>query len=116
MDTDEEWGCSEEENWRRFGQNDHCRLYGKRDFIRRLEKVGFYVNELGEGWFGKDFYQKHGFDDLSIMYVATKARQLVKKEESDPKEELLIGLQQENKLLHQVLMNLSDRIMEQKGI
>ena len=26
-ETDEEQGCSEAENWRRFGQGDHCLLY-----------------------------------------------------------------------------------------
>ncbi len=73
MDTEEQWGCSPEENWRRFGQGDHSRLYGKRDFIRRLQSVGFYVNELGKEWFGEEFYEEYGFDDLSVMYVATKA-------------------------------------------
>lgn len=70
--TDEEWGCIPEENWKRFGQNDHCRLYAKEDFIERLENVGFMVNGLGEEWFGSDFYQECGFDKNSILYVATK--------------------------------------------
>ena len=72
MDTEEQWGCTPEENWRRFGQGDHSRLYGKKDFIRRLQSVGFYVNELGKEWFGEEFYGEYGFDDLSVMYVATK--------------------------------------------
>lgn len=70
--TDEQWGCSEKENWRRFGQNDHCRLYAKKDFIKRLEIVGFYVNELGKEWFGTNIYKEYGFDQYSILYVATK--------------------------------------------
>lgn len=37
----------------------------------------FYVNELDENWFGKEFYQKHGFDKLSIIYVAIKSLRLV---------------------------------------
>lgn len=73
VDTDEEWGCSEEENWRRFAQDDHCRLYGKADFIQRLQVSGFYVNELGKSYFGEEFYNEYGFDDNSILYVATKS-------------------------------------------
>lgn len=71
-ETDEEWGLSEEENWRRFGQGDHCRLFAKSDFISRLEKAGFTVNELKKEWFGSEFYQKHGFDEYSILYAGTK--------------------------------------------
>lgn len=29
--TDEEWGLSEVENWRRFDQDDHYRRYAKKD-------------------------------------------------------------------------------------
>lgn len=83
MDTEEQWGCSEEENWRRFGQNDHSRLYGKKDFIRRLQNAGFYVNELDKQWFGEDFYQEYGFDDLSIMYVVTKEIKLVESRDEE---------------------------------
>lgn len=79
-DTEEEWGCSKEENWRRFGQSDHSRLYGREDFIRRLQKAGFYVNELGKEWFGEEFYQAYGFDDLSILYVVTKEIRLVEQD------------------------------------
>lgn len=70
--TDEEWGCSQEENWRRFGQYDHCRLYAADDFVSRLEEAGFYVTKIGEDWFGKEFYEECGFDANSILYVATK--------------------------------------------
>lgn len=75
--TEEQWGCTVEENWRRFGQGDHSRLYGKGDFIERLQQAGFCVNELGKEWFGEEFYDTYGFDDLSIMYVATKGIKLV---------------------------------------
>lgn len=74
--TDEQWGCSEEENWHRFGQGDHCRLYARDDFMKRLEAVGFQVNELGEKWFGADLYKKCGFDRNSILYVLSKQEML----------------------------------------
>ena len=42
--TDEQYGLSEEENWKRFGQGDHIRKYCKQDFIERMEK-SFLVGE-----------------------------------------------------------------------
>lgn len=71
-ETDEQWGCPVEENWRRFGHGAHSRFYGQEDFVNRLQHAGFCVNELGVTWFGSEFYQKHGFDDLSVLYVVTK--------------------------------------------
>lgn len=110
--TDEKWGCSVTENWRRFGQGDHSRFYGKRDFINRLQSAGFRVNELDKSWFGEEFYQRHGFDDLSIMYVATKELCLVEEcvNEVDEQEKRILDLEQENLLLKQTIMNLSDRV------
>ncbi len=110
-ETEEQWGCGKEENWRRFGQGDHSRLYGKNDFIRRLEGTGFHVNELGREWFGEEFYQAHGFDDLSVMYVATKEMVLAERDEKDPISRELIGLQEENRLLRQALNDINDRLM-----
>lgn len=108
QDTEEKWGCSIEENWRRFGQGDHSRLYGREDFIGRLQKAGFYVNELGKEWFGEEFYREYGFDELSVMYVATKAVRLVEQEEN--KERELQGLRRENKLLRQALSNVNEQL------
>lgn len=111
VDTEEQWGCSEEENWRRFGQYDHSRLYGKKDFIRRLQNAGFYVNELDKQWFGEEFYQEYGFDDLSIMYVATKGIKLVESTKDDPHKEIQ-ELQAENRLLRGALNSMNDRLSE----
>lgn len=109
-DTEEQWGCTEEENWRRFGQQDHSRLYGKQDFIGKLQNAGFYVNELGREWFGDEFYETCGFDDLSIMYVATKDIRLVEQNEEGNMAGQLAELQKENRLLRQALNNLNDRL------
>ena len=70
-EIDEEWGCSEEENWRRFGQGDHCRLYSKQGLVDRL-KEQFYVHELGPDYFGKEIYAECGLTDTSVLYVLTK--------------------------------------------
>ena len=110
QDTEEQWGCSEEENWRRFGQGDHSRLYGRNDFIRRLQRAGFYVNELGKEWFGEEFYRLHGFDDLSILYVVTKETRLVEPEKEQVRE--LTQLREENHLLRRALEDVNRRLME----
>lgn len=70
--TDEEWGLSEEENWRRFGQGDHCRKYAKTDLLERLEEAGFCVHELGKEYFGEEIFRQCGLTDTSILYVLTK--------------------------------------------
>lgn len=73
-ETDEEWGCSEEENWRRFGQGDHVRKYSKNDFIKRLESVGFFVHQLGERYFGSNNFKKNALTKTSTLYVVTKKK------------------------------------------
>ncbi|MBD5473717.1 MAG: DUF1792 domain-containing protein [Lachnospiraceae bacterium] len=78
-------------------------------FIEKLNKVGFYVNELGMEWFGEEFYQKCGFNDDSILCVATKEIQLVQNEKENSE---LPDLYAENKLLRQTLENLNRRLSE----
>ena len=71
-DIDEEWGLSEAENWRRFGQNDHCRRYGKKGLISRIEECGWYINSLGKEYFGDETFKELGLIDTSVLYVLTK--------------------------------------------
>lgn len=71
-EIDEEWGLSEEENWRRFGQDDHCRLYARQGLIERLKEAGFYVHELGKEYFGEEMLSECGLTDTSVLYVLTK--------------------------------------------
>lgn len=68
---DEEWGCSEEENWRRFGQNDHCRVYSREGLLERLREF-FYVHELQKEYFGEEVFRECGLTDTSTLYVLTK--------------------------------------------
>jgi glycosyltransferase involved in cell wall biosynthesis/SAM-dependent methyltransferase len=74
-EIDEEWGCSEEENWRRFGQGDHCRAYSKQGLVDRLEEQ-FYVHQLGMNYFGKETFDECGLTDTSILYVLTKSEEV----------------------------------------
>lgn len=71
-EIDEEWGLSEAENWRRFGQNDHCRRYTKNGFVKRLEEAGFYVHQLSKSFFGEKLFEQNSLTDTSVLYVVTK--------------------------------------------
>lgn len=73
-EIDEEWGLSKEENWRRFGQDDHCRYYSKQGLVERLEEAGFCVHQLGKQYFGEDIFTNCGLLDTSTLYVLTKQK------------------------------------------
>jgi len=62
----------EAERWRRFGQNDHVRLYSKNDFIKRIEQAGFRTHQLGEEYFGEELFRRSGITRQSVLYVAEK--------------------------------------------
>lgn len=71
-DIDEEWGLPEAENWRRFGQGDHCRMYGKEGLLQRLEEQ-FYVYSLNKDYFGEDIFNQCALSDTSTLYVLVKS-------------------------------------------
>lgn len=71
-EIDEEWGLSEEENWRRFGQNDHCRVYSKKGLIERLKENGFYVHLFDKSIFGEKLFQENAFTETSTLYILSK--------------------------------------------
>lgn len=70
--TDEEFGLSEEENWTRFGQDDHARLYAREDFLDRLTDAGYLVHILGKEYFGEECWHEQGLNDIHCIYAATK--------------------------------------------
>lgn len=72
QDTDEEFGLPAEENWMRFGQGDHARLYGRADFLKRLIQAGFLVHVLNRDYFGEEAWEQAGLTDIHSLYVATK--------------------------------------------
>lgn len=70
---DEDPGLTDDsERWRRFGQQDHVRLYSKNGFTERLEKSGFKVNEYNIEYFGSEKFKKFGIDNKSVLYIVTK--------------------------------------------
>lgn len=70
--TDEAFGLSAGENWERFGQDDHARLYGREDFLRRLIQAGYRVHILRAEHFGEDVWKQNGLSAIHCLYVASK--------------------------------------------
>ena len=71
--TDEDPGeRSPEERVRRFGKDDHVRLYAKRDFLGRLAQAGFAVEQLGSAQFGAGTFARCGISPGSVLYVVRK--------------------------------------------
>jgi len=60
------------ERWRRFGQDDHVRLYAKGDFLQRLRAAGFRVSELGDAHFGEETLRRCGIAAGSVLYVVRR--------------------------------------------
>lgn len=61
-----------EERWRRFGQDDHIRMYARDDFIRRLERSGFSIQALDAGVFGAEVFRRYGIAERSVLYIGRK--------------------------------------------
>ena len=60
------------ERWRRFGQDDHIRLYSKKGFIERVEGTGFTIDQYGVDYFGEDAFFLYGISLRSILYIVEK--------------------------------------------
>jgi N-acetylglucosaminyldiphosphoundecaprenol N-acetyl-beta-D-mannosaminyltransferase len=60
------------ERWRRFGQDDHVRLYSKPGFLDRVRSAGFRVDELGAAHFGEDSLRESGITPRSVLYVVRR--------------------------------------------
>ncbi len=61
------------ERWRRFGQDDHVRLYSKQGFLARVRDAGFVVHQLDRAFFGAETFARHGITQQSVLYVVEKA-------------------------------------------
>ncbi len=65
------------ERWRRFGQDDHVRLYSKRGFLERVQQAGFVVNEHNVNYFGEECFARHGISLQSVLYVVERRAEKV---------------------------------------
>ncbi|WP_370479344.1 methyltransferase domain-containing protein [Tamlana flava] len=63
---------SEHLRWKYFGQDDHVRMYSKKDFVDRLKSTGFKVNQYGSNYFGKTAFELAGINKKSVLYVVEK--------------------------------------------
>jgi len=72
---DEEWGLSEAENWRRFGQGDHSRVYSKQGLMDRMTEAGWYIHNLDINYFGEETFERTGLSDTSTLYLLTKTEE-----------------------------------------
>lgn len=71
--TDEDPGVTDvSERLRRFGQEDHVRIYSGADFTERLQNAGFRVTKLGRGHFGPEAFERCGLTPQSALYVVEK--------------------------------------------
>jgi SAM-dependent methyltransferase len=73
VDIDEDITVTDpDERWRRFGQDDHVRLYSKKDFVNRLTEVGFKVEECGAKFFSQAEMIYNGISPKSVLYIVRK--------------------------------------------
>jgi FkbM family methyltransferase len=63
------------ERWRRFGQDDHVRLYNKSGFVERVKEAGFTLNSLGMDYFGEEVFKKYGITKTSVLYIVEKTNE-----------------------------------------
>lgn len=63
---------TEEERWRFFGQNDHVRLYAHNDYVKKIKKHDFMLEELGIKHFGKHIFRRLGLKNTSVLYIVKK--------------------------------------------
>jgi len=62
----------ESERWRLFGQNDHVRLYARKEYTERIKAVGFQLDELDISFFGIRVFKMLGLKQSSVLYIANK--------------------------------------------
>ncbi|RDS79990.1 methyltransferase domain-containing protein [Dyella psychrodurans] len=68
--TDEDPSVTDvDERWRRFGQDDHIRMYERSDFLQRLQAGGFQVESLDAAKFGPELFQQCGITEQSVLYI-----------------------------------------------
>lgn len=60
------------ERWRRFGQDDHVRLYAHDDYVQRIFELGFNLYQLDQSYFSAQTFKRLGLKDSSILYIVSK--------------------------------------------
>lgn len=60
------------ERWRRFGQDDHIRLYSQKVFTERLAKAGFLVEKITSTNIPVADIKKYGLPENIVLYICYK--------------------------------------------
>ncbi len=60
------------ERWRRFGQDDHVRLYNRVGFLERICEAGFKVKTLDVSYFGLATFESLGLKSESVLYIVNR--------------------------------------------
>ena len=70
---DEDPSCTDiAERWRRFGQDDHIRLYSQKVFTKRLEKAGFRIKKFTSKEIPVADIKKFGLPGNIVLYIGNK--------------------------------------------
>lgn len=59
--------------WQHFGQDDHVRLYAHDDYVKKIRRHGFKVDEYGIQHFGRGIFERLGLSATSVLYIVRKA-------------------------------------------
>ena len=71
--VDEDPSCTDmAERWRRFGQDDHIRLYSQKVFTERLKQSGFYVEMITASQIAQEDLEMFGIPKNAVLYIANK--------------------------------------------
>lgn len=71
--TIEERQCNDTAyRWKYFFQDDHVRMYAKKNFVERLVSAGFNVSQLAIEYFSKEAFLKNAIYPTSVLYVVNK--------------------------------------------
>jgi O-antigen biosynthesis protein len=72
-DIDEDPSCTDvAERWRRFGQDDHIRLYSQKVFTERLARAGFTVKRITTSDIAVEDISKYGLPANIVLYLCIK--------------------------------------------
>ncbi len=70
---DEDPACRDvAERWRRFGQDDHIRLYSKKVFTERLVKAGFQLKQITSRDIPANEIIRYGLPENIVLYIVSK--------------------------------------------
>ncbi|MBC7619414.1 MAG: class I SAM-dependent methyltransferase [Candidatus Saccharibacteria bacterium] len=65
--------ASEAERVRRFGQNDHIRMYSKHGFAQRIRTAGFDLTLVDQAYFPAGTFEVLGLQESACLYIAVRA-------------------------------------------